>query len=147
MRARNTRMGNRQESLIKPRGRCRQPASDPTTKALFARVGLFANEVADEVRAFAQSPWRRHYARRVIGAWPRRVSMAAVAAKNAKKLPQRTQRKGGRYDSEKCGVRSCRDDVSRTKPGSVPHRLCPNRGAFGRCKPRAKLHLAAKATV
>jgi len=65
--------GKRQESLIRPRGRCRQPASDPTTRPLFARVGLFANEVADEARAFRQSPWRRHDARRVIGTWPRRV--------------------------------------------------------------------------
>ena len=83
---RNTRMGNRQASLIRPRGRCRQPASDPTTRALFARVGLFANEIADEVRAFTQSPWRRHYARRVIGTWPRRVLMAAVAAKKRREV-------------------------------------------------------------
>jgi len=62
--------GKRQESLIRPRGRCRQPASDPTTRPLFARVGLFANEVADEARAFRQSPWRRQCR---VWRWPRPV--------------------------------------------------------------------------
>ena len=30
--------------------------------------GGFANEVGDELRAFTQSPWRRHHARRVVKA-------------------------------------------------------------------------------
>ena len=55
-------------------------------QTLFARVGLFANEVADELRAFTQSRWRRHDARRVIGTWPRRVSMVAVAAKKRREV-------------------------------------------------------------
>ena len=69
MRARNTRMVNRQESPNRRRWRLhRERASAQTRRPFCAPVGRCGNEIGDQVRAFAQSPRRRHARRRQFSA-------------------------------------------------------------------------------